>query len=161
MRFLKTFFIVATLAGCGAPPSTPVPHTIAPPLPPATTGAIGPTLANPLANVDPLVVPVPLSAAEVNLAQAAVRRGLKDPDSARFDDIKGWASKKGDIGVCGWVNAKNSFGGYAGRSPFLADLKRSPKPVITGVWVASNENERQVAEIICPGILTAAIPPRQ
>ena len=40
----------------------------------------------------------------------AVKAKLKDPDSAKFKDVKA----TGPDSYCGWVNAKNSFGGYTG-----------------------------------------------
>lgn len=50
--------------------------------------------------------------------QDGVRNKLKDPESARFGKIAA-----GDVGgqtiVCGWVNAKNSYGGYIGMQPFF------------------------------------------
>ena len=48
-------------------------------------------------------------------AKAAIARKMKDPESARFAGVV--ASPKGST-VCGWVNAKNSFGGYVGYKPF-------------------------------------------
>ena len=45
----------------------------------------------------------------------AVKDNLKDPDSARISGVKISADGKT---VCGFVNAKNSFGGYSGNSAF-------------------------------------------
>ena len=53
-------------------------------------------------------------AADLKAARAAVSRTLKDPSSARFEDV---AARPG--AVCGFVNAKNSMGGYAGRMLFV------------------------------------------
>ncbi|CAN5191376.1 hypothetical protein BH10PSE11_BH10PSE11_08160 [soil metagenome] len=51
-------------------------------------------------------------------ARAAVLIALKDPSSARFE---------GDIvypaAVCGLVNAKNAYGGYAGSTVYLYVLR--------------------------------------
>ncbi|CAM5385783.1 hypothetical protein RLIN73S_02846 [Rhodanobacter lindaniclasticus] len=52
----------------------------------------------------------------IEQAEAAVASKLKDPESAHFTDVT--ISDKGNL-VCGWVNAKNSFGGYAGFRPFV------------------------------------------
>jgi hypothetical protein len=60
----------------------------------------------------------------VEVAQQAVRRQMKDPESTRFD--KGSQLYKlgnGDIAVCGSVNAKNSYGGYTGYGPYYVRLK--------------------------------------
>ncbi|WP_241610301.1 hypothetical protein [Rosenbergiella epipactidis] len=49
-------------------------------------------------------------------AMNSVRLSLKDPDSAKFSN-----SKLGKSGaVCGWVNAKNSFGTYSGESRYIS-----------------------------------------
>lgn len=54
----------------------------------------------------------------------AVKRSLKDPNSAQFRDIH-VASHETKCGtaveaICGQVNARNAFGGYVGFRPFLA-----------------------------------------
>lgn len=67
--------------------------------------------------------PVQLSDAQLKNIQSAVMNSLKDPDSAKFGEIKGAKSEGMGadlITVCGWVNARNSFGGYTGMSPFMA-----------------------------------------
>lgn len=46
--------------------------------------------------------------------EAEVKQNLKDPDSAQFRNIKRFP----DDVVCGEVNSRNSFGGYAGYQPF-------------------------------------------
>lgn len=57
-----------------------------------------------------LLLPATLLAGYEN----AVRDALKDPESARFYDIKTFPNRN----VCGYVNAKNSYGGYVGKKPF-------------------------------------------
>lgn len=51
-------------------------------------------------------------------AKAAMRDRLKDPESARFEDLI-VARFSGAPVVCGHVNAKNGFGGYTGKKAFL------------------------------------------
>lgn len=53
-------------------------------------------------------------------AKNAVKSILKDPDSAKFYNIK--ANKDGDI--CGLYNAKNSYGGY-GESEYFMYVKKT------------------------------------
>lgn len=57
----------------------------------------------------------PLTAANKVQITKAVKQLLKDPDSARFrwPGVQEWGL------YCGWVNAKNSYGGYAGFEPFM------------------------------------------
>jgi hypothetical protein len=51
-------------------------------------------------------------------AQSATRDILKDPDSAQFSGLV--ALQNGmDTVVCGFVNAKNGYGGYSGRQGFI------------------------------------------
>lgn len=50
-------------------------------------------------------------------AEVAVERKLKDPSSAQFEAFVSRLS--GEPVVCGTVNAKNGFGGYSGRQPFI------------------------------------------
>jgi len=46
--------------------------------------------------------------------ETAVKRELRDPDSARFSDVTVNVES-----ACGFVNSKNGYGGYAGRQPFV------------------------------------------
>ena len=46
--------------------------------------------------------------------ESAVKDSLKDPESARFYDLKRFSNGN----ACGYVNAKNSYGGYDGKKPF-------------------------------------------
>lgn len=61
----------------------------------------------------------PATDAEKAQAIEIVKAKLKDPDSAQFRDIK----RMRDGNLCGWVNAKNSFGGYAGFAVFFTGAK--------------------------------------
>src|SRR5690606_22414740 len=51
-------------------------------------------------------------------AKKAVRATMKDPDSAKFAGLK--AIDDPPV-VCGTVNGKNAFGGYAGPERFLSN----------------------------------------
>lgn len=71
------------------------------------------------------------SEAEVLSAQSAkavemIKSQLKDPDSARFRNVRavpfmGIGDKVGDV-FCGEVNARNSMGGYTGFERFAVNL---------------------------------------
>jgi hypothetical protein len=75
--------------------------------------------------------PKQASEAELLSAQSAkaaelVKAQLKDPDSARFRNVRtvpfmGIGSQVGDV-FCGEVNARNSMGGYTGFESFAANL---------------------------------------
>ncbi len=47
-----------------------------------------------------------------------VKRKLKDPDSARFTDL--FVNDTVAVVTCGWVTAKNSFGGYGSKQRFVS-----------------------------------------
>jgi hypothetical protein len=49
-------------------------------------------------------------------AQEAVRRDLRDPESAQFRDVKRCDKPNA---IQGEVNAKNAYGGYTGFKPFI------------------------------------------
>ena len=53
----------------------------------------------------------------VMTAQAKVREMLRDPESARFRNI----TRHGGV-ICGEVNSKNGFGGYAGFANFSYEV---------------------------------------
>jgi hypothetical protein len=63
----------------------------------------------------------PAHADQIDDARAAIIRKLKDPESARFTDVR----VNGEV-VCGMVNAKNAYGGYPGAHKFYygIDIKR-------------------------------------
>jgi hypothetical protein len=52
-------------------------------------------------------------------AIAAVKAQLRDPDSAQFKGLR----IKPDGAGCGWVNARNGYGGYTGFSVFFVGAK--------------------------------------
>ncbi len=54
------------------------------------------------------------SRADVPAARAALKRSLKDPESARFRDEAFYPGA-----VCGLINSKNSYGGYTGDKLYL------------------------------------------
>ena len=51
-----------------------------------------------------------LSAETTAVTQVMIRKGLRDPENARFGEMIGGRNTQGVLHVCGWVNAKNSFG---------------------------------------------------
>jgi len=61
--------------------------------------------------------------------KAEVAKQLKDPESARFGNINVGKFSNGDLILCGWINAKNSYGGYTGMKPFLANYVIQTKAV--------------------------------
>lgn len=63
---------------------------------------------------------------------------MKDPDSAQFDSVTFHQTSEGEgepfTGyVCGYVNAKNSFGAYTGKKAFIVktEIKNEGKSIST------------------------------
>ena len=61
---------------------------------------------------------IKLTDSQIEIVQQGVRDSLKDPSSAIFDKEYYAFHTKGNIIVCGTVNARNSFGGYTGDKAF-------------------------------------------
>jgi hypothetical protein len=56
-------------------------------------------------------------------AKAATIKLLRDPDSAKFSNLKAKTASDGAKGVCGEVNAKNAMGGMSGPQLLVYDGK--------------------------------------
>lgn len=71
----------------------------------------------------------------VDKGRDMVASQLKDPDSAQFGDVffveRQAAGSLHSGYLCGTVNARNSFGGYAGDKQFVADFSYSTGGRIT------------------------------
>lgn len=94
--------------------------------------------------------------AEIELAREGMQELLKDADSAKFRNVRfGVGSSKAT--VCGDVNAKNTFGAYAGFTAFVghfigpddyensAAVRHAPKILIFKV----DEEPDGAAAIMC------------
>lgn len=53
-------------------------------------------------------------------AQNSVKSLLRDGDSAEFRNLRVMKSESGGRYVCGEVNSRNAFGGYAGYQQFVS-----------------------------------------
>jgi hypothetical protein len=65
------------------------------------------------------------------------RDNLKDPSSATFRNVRIVPHKilPNEFLLCGWVNARNSFGGYTGFEPFMVHFMNGHikgSPMIAG-----------------------------
>lgn len=61
---------------------------------------------------------IALTASQRQQIQSAIRSRLKDPESARFGSMSAVVDGSKKVHVCGYVNSKNSFGGYVGDELF-------------------------------------------
>lgn len=56
----------------------------------------------------------------IRVAKEVVAAKLRDPQSAQFTEVRTTAQPGSSGLVCGFVNAKNGFGGYVGAQRFIA-----------------------------------------
>ncbi|KXJ63090.1 hypothetical protein AXY46_03485 [Achromobacter xylosoxidans] len=84
----------------------------------ALSGCAAPKKVQPVAPTAQLVT---AEKTYIDASLAKVKSSLKDPDSAKFYGIYA-AQKPGQpqASICGFVNAKNGYGGYVGKTMFLA-----------------------------------------
>lgn len=138
----KLFLLAAgvVLAGCqSGPPISAAgsPAPLAAPPPPASTYA-----------------PYNMTAADRTAVEEGVRRNLKDPNSAMFGSMSAAKDSNGAglVEVCGYVNAKNSFGGFTGNAIFygaLADTKTGGKAFIPIGSISTSEDDMSVKQTVC------------
>src|SRR5690348_462087 len=95
-----------------------------------------------------VLTPVKLTKTQIATVHAGVAKSLKDPESARFGDIVAGKSSKGSIIACGYVNAKNSFGGYVGEKPFQGLLSTSSKQFVV-IGMGGDDIETRVIDDMC------------
>ena len=60
------------------------------------------------------------------LSKTKLEESLRDPGSAKYQDVAAHRVSSGGFVFCGMINAKNGFGGYTGFERFIAS------PVIVG-----------------------------
>ena len=65
--------------------------------------------------------PYILSKQQIEAVKSSVLSSLKDPDSAKFSSSFNSTRSANKTYVCGYVNARNSFGGYVGDKPFYTE----------------------------------------
>lgn len=80
-----------------------------------------------------MLYPTKLTDGQLTKIKTAVTSTLKDPGSASFGNIKAGEDVNGKIFVCGLVNAKNSFGGFTGMTPFGGEFSPSGSFVVGAI----------------------------
>ena len=80
-----------------------------------------------------------LTAAQEEKVLDGLRKKLKDPNSAILGQIKTGTEDDGTIPICGFVNAKNSFGGYTGDTPFFGMLLLPPDEIFFVLGIGGTE----------------------
>jgi len=92
--------------------------------------------------------PVALTAQQISVIQRGIKDSLKDPGSAQFGEMKAGKDSAGEITVCGYVNAKNSFGGYTGRKPFVGSIAPGAKAFIVA-GMGGTDIETRAVFMVC------------
>lgn len=100
------------------------------------------------------VKPFQMTAADREAVETAVKSSLKDPASAQFGDMRAVysATRPRTVTICGAVNARNSYGGFAGAKPFLATAGIGSGDRLTAVGVVGigGDQDRTAAlQIMC------------
>jgi hypothetical protein len=94
--------------------------------------------------------PITLTSKQEQAVRAGVAKGMKDPEAARFGDKMAGAQKAdGTITVCGYVNGKNSYGGYVGMSPFVGLLADTPNGPFGLIDIGSSAKDRPFVVKLC------------
>lgn len=88
--------------------------------------------------------------------KAAIAYDLKDPDSAKFRNVRAGLRGK-DYMVCGEINGKNSYGAYSGYRPFMVWGQHTMTPNTPDA--VSNNSMANVAISMCSSILDNGGPP--
>jgi hypothetical protein len=92
--------------------------------------------------------PVKLTDKQLIAVRKGVAQSLKDPESARFGRIIAGQTSQGIV-VCGYVNGKNSYGGYIGEKPFVGVLVEPDKTKFSVTEIGGAEKETFVAFKVC------------
>lgn len=96
------------------------------------------------------LTPTALNKKQMEAVRAGVRDKLRDPESARFGSAVAGKDSKGFITVCGWVNAKNAYGGYTGDQPYMGLLAAGPKGTFFApIGVGGDDLEQQSTLMVC------------
>lgn len=133
MRLISALVTVAVMAGGSAQAQTPKP-------------------SGPPANIEQ-TTPHVLRADQVEAVQASIKQRLKDPLSAMFERVSAVTNAKGSLLVCGMVNSKNSYGGYAGRTPFIGLLVGgAEKKLFAPIAVGGTDVEVRATLMSCRNI---------
>ncbi|RKL15377.1 hypothetical protein BFJ72_g15351 [Fusarium proliferatum] len=88
--------------------------------------------------------------AALDAGKSSVLGVLKDPDSARFRNVRLKAYFDGAV-VCGEVNAKNSYGGYGGFTKFVAGIKGATLHTDSSRYATVNAASNTGIGAACPG----------
>lgn len=98
----------------------------------------------------PVTAIVTLTSEQLDTVYQGVRDELKDPNSAIFGRVVAGTTPESDniLLVCGWVNAKNSYGGYTGEKPFMGSMIRGVR-FFTLLSIGGTDSQTRVVLTLC------------
>ncbi|WP_312315291.1 hypothetical protein [Atlantibacter sp.] len=87
-----------------------------------------------------------LSPNEKIVIEDVAKQQLKDPDSAKFF----WQDYKGGETYCAYVNAKNAYGGFAGKALLIASVKKdSAGKIVSAEGIIHSDDMRKLMGSVC------------
>lgn len=87
-----------------------------------------------------------LSPKEKGIIEKAAKQQLKDPDSAKLY----WQDYKEGSTYCAHINAKNSYGGYAGKALFIASVKKNTSgQIISAEGIIHSGEMQKMMSSVC------------
>lgn len=94
--------------------------------------------------------PLELNKQQTAAVHAGASKKLKDPDSAKFSRLSAGQSDPKTIHICGYVNARNSFGGFTGDKPFIGLLFKKPEGwLFVPISYGGSERDTRVVSTLC------------
>ncbi|WP_035892175.1 hypothetical protein ACP26C_13585 [Franconibacter helveticus 513] len=92
-----------------------------------------------------------LTPSERKAVEDAISDQLKDPYSAKFKHSQFISNGNGEY--CGYVNSKNSYGGYVGDTPFLVMITGKGRDLSAAVISFGSEDSERIATLqVCQQI---------
>lgn len=91
-----------------------------------------------VSQVEVSVMPITLTSGLDRQARELIAYVLKEPESARYREMRAWKLSNGDIAVCGAMNARNSFGGYTGFKGLYIRFEPGPSPTRKQMHTGTN-----------------------
>jgi hypothetical protein len=89
----------------------------------------------------------------VNKAKEELTRNYKDPRSAQYSDLI-VAENSAHKALCGFVNAKNSYGAYTGTKRFYISYWKNSNSIPTDIWY-EGDSTKGAKESDIPALLEA------
>ena len=90
-----------------------------------------------------------LTEAEKKIIADGVAKGLKDPDSAHFQWNAYPVSTTDSVFYCAKLNSKNSYGGYVGFSPYIAEVMQPGGKIRRADLISTDSTYPMVIEAEC------------